>query len=188
MRTEKILVIGGSAGSFRIITGILEILRPGFPYPVIICIHRLRNVRSGFLETFSLKTALPLSEPFDKEPIKKGNCYLAPANYHLLIENDRHFSLSQFKPVIFSRPSINLLFDSAADVYGPDAIGVLLSGANTDGADGIAAIHRAGGLTIVQDPSDAEVKTMPESALSLFRPDHVMDAAKITTFIRNLHS
>ncbi len=185
---EKVVVIGGSAGSFRILTGILEALQPTFPYPVIICIHRLRYIRSGFMETLSLKSGLPLSEPFDKDPIKKRNCYLAPANYHLLVETDKTFSLSQFMPEKFSRPSINLLFDSVADVYGKDATGILLSGANSDGAEGIASLHKKGGLTLIQDPADAEVKTMPEAALALFKPDFIMDAGKITNFIRNMKS
>jgi len=183
---RKMILIGGSAGSFRIISDIIAAIPAGYRIPVVICIHRLRNIRSGFLETLGSRAHLPMSEPFDKEAIRRGHCYLAPANYHLLVENDKQFSLSQFQPVIFSRPSINLLFESAAEVFGRDAIGILLSGANTDGAEGMALLHEKGAQTIVQDPKDAEVATMPEAALALFKPNLVMDAAKIITFIREL--
>jgi len=185
---DKVVIIGGSAGSFRIISEIIAAIPANFPFPVLVCIHRLRNVRSGFLETLGSKAKIPMIEPFDKEIIKTGHCYLAPANYHMMVEDDRTFSLSLFKPVIYSRPCINLLFESAAEVYNHSAIGVLLSGANTDGAEGLAMLHQHGAMTIVQDPSDAEVPIMPEAALSLFQPDLIMDAAKIISFIKDLKS
>ncbi len=120
------------------------------------------------------------------EIIRGGRIYLAPSNYHLMFENGNLFSLSVSEPVNHSRPSIDICFETAAEVYGTRLVGVVLSGANMDGAKGLARVKKEGGLTIVQDPKDSEIQTMPEACLHLFEPDHIYDAARIISFITNL--
>lgn len=122
---------------------------------------------SVFLDT-------PVEEAREKEAVEPGKIYFAPPGYHLLIEDDRTFSLSADDPVQWARPSIDVLFECAARVYGADVTGVLLTGGNSDGAAGLARIQAAGGRTIVQDPDDAEVSSMPQAALRLFQPDYVL--------------
>jgi two-component system, chemotaxis family, protein-glutamate methylesterase/glutaminase len=127
-----------------------------------------------------------ICEPFDKEYIQSGKVYLAPANYHLLFDNGQRFSLSVHDPLNHSRPSIDIIMDSAAEFFREKTIGVILSGANMDGAHGLLKIHNLGGFTIVQDPSDCQISTMPGSCLELFKPDSVINAAGIINFISNL--
>jgi len=133
-----------------------------------------------------MRSALVVKEAEDKEPLVPCTVYLAPPNYHLLVEAQRHFSLSVDDPVLFSRPAIDVLFDSAADAFGPALVGLLLTGASEDGARGLARIQRAGGLALVQAPSTAAVRTMPEAALRLFSPDHVLPLDEIGPFLARL--
>lgn len=179
----KAVVIGGSAGSFQIVIRILELFRPDFPAPVFLCLHRLKQVRKGFEETLNYNSSLPVREPLDKENIRPGKIYLAPSNYHLLIEKDLSIALSTDHPVHHSRPSIDVCFASAADVYGPDLLAILLSGANQDGTQGVAAVKRNGGAVVVQDPSDCEISTMCESAIKLTKPDQILTVSNIIEFI-----
>jgi two-component system chemotaxis response regulator CheB len=153
---------------------------------MIVCMHRLRNVKTGLTDTLSKNNRVPVSEPFDKEPILKGCVYVAPANYHLLVEPAGYFTLSTFKRINHSRPSIDVTMKSAATVCREQCTGVLLSGANTDGVDGLIGIQKMGGTTVVQDPLDAEIPAMPESAIQSFAPDYILTAEKITTFIQNM--
>ena len=183
---DKLIIIGGSAGSFRIVRDILVSLPASYRVPLILCLHRLRDARKGFLEALELKTEFPLREPRDKERIRPGNAYLAPANYHLQIEYGYYFSLSVDEPVNHSRPSIDIVMDTAAEVFKNKAQGVLLSGANMDGSAGMKKIHDMGGYTVVQDPETAEIPTMPESALKLFIPDLLTHPAGIVSFIKTL--
>ncbi len=152
----------------------------------MLCLHRLRTVRSGFAEALQINSRLKITEPHDKEIIRTGLVYLAPSNYHLMFEQGLRFSLSVSEPVNHSRPSIDICFETAADIFRENAIGIILSGANIDGAKGMHMLKKAGGLTIVQDPMDSEIGTMPEACINLFKPDHIMDAGKITNFISNL--
>jgi two-component system chemotaxis response regulator CheB len=179
----KAIIIGGSAGSFHVVSNILNALPKNLDIPVFLCLHRLKHVRTGFVETLMLKSNIPVIEPYDKDPIKPGKAYLAPANYHMYIELGNKFALSTEEPVNHSRPSIDLSFFTAAQAYRNKLIGVILSGANRDGAMGIKKVSELGGMTIVQDPNDCEVKTMTESSLQLIKADHVLSADKIVNFL-----
>ena len=180
---SKAIVIGGSAGSFQVVIQILEKLPPNLSMPVFLCMHRLKHVRKGFEETLAYNAALQVREPFDKEEIRNGFVYLAPANYHMLIEKDRTISLSTDDPLNHSRPSLDLSFASAADVYGIGLIGILLSGANQDGTEGVALVKQNNGTIIIQDPMDCEIATMCESALRVTSPDHLLNAREIVEFV-----
>lgn len=183
MMASKAIIIGGSAGSFQIVMRILELLRPDLPMPVFLCLHRLKQVRKGFEETLNYSASLPVSEPHDKEYIRPGKIYLAPSNYHMLIEKDLTIALSTEEPVHHSRPSIDIFFSSAADAYGTGLLALLLSGANQDGTQGVAAVKRNGGTVIIQDPEDCEISTMCESAIKLTQPDQILTVSKIIEFV-----
>jgi two-component system, chemotaxis family, protein-glutamate methylesterase/glutaminase len=186
MTNYKAVIIGGSAGSFQIVTRILNSLSESFPLPVLLCLHRLKHVRSGFVEALSLKSKIPILEPFDKDQLKPGKAYLAPANYHMFIELANRIALSADDPVNHSRPSIDLSFITASNAYRDKLIGIILSGANRDGALGIKKVAENGGVTIVQDPNESEVKTMPEAALQLTKVDYVYTTDQILRFLLKL--
>jgi two-component system chemotaxis response regulator CheB len=179
----KALVIGGSAGSFQVVIRILELFRPDLPIPVFLCMHRLKQVRKGFEETLNYNAALPVREPLDKENIRPSRVYLAPSNYHMLIEKDRSIALTADAPVHHSRPSIDVCFSSAADVYGEGLLAMLLSGANQDGTRGVAEVKRLGGAVVVQDPKDCEISTMCDSAIKITPPDQLLTISKIIEFV-----
>ena len=180
---SKAVIIGGSAGSFQVVIQILERISPSLQMPVFLCMHRLKHVRKGFEETLAYNAALQVREPFDKEEIRKGFVYLAPANYHMLIEMEGAIALSTEDPLHHSRPSLDMSFSSAADVYGVGLISILLSGANQDGTKGVAAIKENHGTVIIQDPDDCEIATMCESAIKLTTPDHILTASEIVEFV-----
>lgn len=182
----KAIVIGGSAGSFQVISKILSNLPKDFELPIIMCLHRLKHVRHGFVEALNIKSNISLYEPEDKDSIKKGKIYLAPANYHLCIELGNHFSLSTEEMVNNSRPSIDITLETAAYVYKNKLIGILLTGANKDGAMGMKKIKDRGGLTIVQEPSECMIDTMPVAAIKLTQIDHVLTVSQIITFLQEL--
>lgn len=185
--TYKAIVVGGSAGSFQGITRILSSLPTDFPLPVIMCLHRLKHVREGFTEALSIKSVKPVIEPHDKESVKKGNFYLAPANYHLSVELGNTFSLSTEEMVNNSRPSIDITLESAAYVFKDKLIGILLSGANKDGAFGMKKIKDRGGLTIIQEPTECMIDTMPSAAKALTEIDHTLKIDEIIDFLNQLY-
>ncbi len=185
--TKKYIIIGGSAGSFNIIINMLEKIPKNFRHYVFLILHRLKNVQSGFDEAISLRSKIKVIEPNDKDMPVSGVAYLAPANYHLMFNLDTSILLSTEETYNHSRPSIDLAFSSAALSLKDKAIGILLSGANKDGARGLKEIKDAGGITIVQDPKDAQVYTMPQAALSIFNPHYVLSSEEIINFIKNLH-
>lgn len=162
--TEAI-VIGASAGAVEALSAILPALPGDFALPVLIVVHVPPGRNNALVPLFAAKCRLPVREAQDKEAIEGGAIYFAPPDYHLLIERDRTLMLSADPPVLHSRPSIDVLFESAADAYGPSLAGVVLTGANADGAAGLKAILDAGGLAFVEDPSNAHVPTMPQAAL-----------------------
>ena len=182
----KAVVIGGSAGSFQGMVKILSQLPKGFPLPIIMCLHRLKHVRNGFVEALSIKSVVQVTEPYDKENIKKGGVYLAPANYHMSIELGNYFALSTEEMINNSRPAIDITLASSGFVYKDKLIGILLSGANRDGAVGMKAIHEKGGLTIVQEPSECMIDTMPKAALAVTQIDHVLKIDQIVEFFKEL--
>jgi two-component system chemotaxis response regulator CheB len=182
----KAVVIGGSAGSFQGVVKILSQLPKGFTLPIIMCLHRLKHVRHGFVEALSIKSIVQVTEPYDKEPIKKGGVYLAPANYHMSAELGNYFSLSTEEMVNNSRPSIDITLGTCAYIYKEKLIGILLSGANRDGGLGMKQIHDRGGLTIVQDPTECMIDTMPKAALAATQIDHVLKIDQIVQFLVEL--
>lgn len=182
----KAVIIGGSAGSFQVITKILSSLPANFHLPVLLSLHRLKHVRSGFVEALSIKSSIPIIEPYDKDQIKPGKAYLAPANYHMYIELGNKIALSTEEPVNHSRPSIDLSFITAAQVYREKLIGIILSGANKDGAYGLKKIKDYGGVAIVQDPEECQVKTMTESSLRMTSVDYIYKTNEIIRYLQNL--
>lgn len=182
----KAVVIGGSAGSFQGITKILSQLPKTFPLPIIMCLHRLKHVRNGFVEALSIKSVFPVTEPNDKEQIKKGGVYLAPSNYHMSVELGNYFAMSTEEMINNSRPAIDITLGTAAFVFRDKLIGILLSGANRDGGLGMKHIHDKGGLTIVQEPTECMIDTMPKAALSLTKIDHVLKVDEIVSLMKEL--
>jgi len=182
----RAVVIGGSAGSFQGIVKILAALPADFPIPVFMALHRLKHVRHGFVEALSLKTKMKIVEPEDKESIRRSNVYLAPANYHMSIELGNYIALSTEEMVNNSRPSIDLTLNSAAYAYRNKLIGILLSGANRDGGLGMKNIKDKGGLTVVQEPSECMIDTMPRAAMSLTSIDHILNIDGIISLLKEL--
>ena len=183
----KAIVIGGSAGSFQGITKILSNLPENFQLPIIMCLHRLKHVRNGFVEALSIKSIMEVTEPYDKQPVKRGKVYLAPANYHLSVELGQYFSLSTEEMVNNSRPSIDITLETCAYAYRQRLIGILLSGANRDGAMGMKRIKDRDGLTIVQEPAECMIDTMPKSALAITEIDYTLKIEEIIQFLNELH-
>ena len=182
----KVVVIGGSAGSFSVVSKLLSRIDPAFPYPLILCLHRLKHVRSGLVEGLNMKSKLPVIEPFDKDKLKAGVAMLAPSNYHLFVEFDSTISLSTEEVNNHSRPSIDYAFSSAAFSFREKTLGIILTGANKDGAAGMKSIADKKGYTIVQDPATCDVDTMPQAALQLFQPDQVVGPSKIVELLNGL--
>jgi two-component system chemotaxis response regulator CheB len=180
------VVVGGSAGSFDPLMKVLSALPRDFALPVVIVLHVAPRKPSLLAHVLGPHCCLPVKEVDDKEAVEPGNVYVAPPNYHLLMEKTGRFSLSVDDLVHFSRPSIDVLFESAADAYGASLVGVLLSGANEDGARGISRIKAAGGTTIVQAPASAQAPTMPEAALRLTQPDYVLPGTDIGGLLARL--
>ena len=168
------VVIGASAGGIEALSQLLPALPRGMRAPVFVVLHLPRERPSLLVEIFQPKCALPIREAEDKEPVDAGTVYVAPPDYHLLVDGGPRLSLSADDPVHFSRPSIDVLFESASDLYRDRLLAVLLSGANEDGAAGADRVRRRGGVTIVQDPRSARSSLMPQSALNLFQPTHVL--------------
>ena len=177
-RTDAI-VVGASAGAIQALSRILPALPADYPIPVLVVVHIPADRSDLLAPLFQTKCRLVVKEAEDKEPIQPGTVYFAPPDYHLLIDRGPAFALSTDEAVHFSRPSIDVLFDSAADIYGERLIGVILTGANQDGAEGLAAIGRAGGRTVVQDPVSAAVAYLPEAALKQGPVDLVLSLPQL---------
>jgi two-component system chemotaxis response regulator CheB len=186
MTNIKAIVIGGSAGSFQVVTKILSSLPSSLSIPVFLSLHRLKHVRSGFLEALSLKSNLPIIEPNDKDQVKPGRAYLAPANYHMYIDMGSRIALSTEEPIHHSRPSIDLSFYTAALAYREKLVGIILSGANNDGAWGLKKVKDYNGIAIVQDPNECQVRTMTEASLKLTQVDHVFKTDQIINYLLSI--
>ena len=180
------IVIGASAGALEALSVILPALPAHFRLPIIIVVHVPPDKHSVLAELFQAKCRITVLEAEDKEPIMGGTAYFAPPDYHLLVEKNGTLSLSSEEQVLFSRPSIDVLFESAADAYGPDLTAVVLTGANEDGAKGLACVVAAGGKAIVQNPQTAFASTMPESAISLCPDAQVMSLAAIAAHLQKV--
>ncbi|RMT84222.1 chemotaxis protein CheB [Pseudomonas viridiflava] len=173
------IVVGASAGGVEALLRIFSGLRPGFSLPILTVLHLPDDRRSQLASVFQNRLSIPVKEADDKETIVPGTLYFAPSGYHLSIEADRTLSLSQEDRVFYSRPSIDILFDSASDAYGERLAGVLLTGANNDGAQGLLQIKKYRGFTVIQDPRLAQASTMPEAALALQSPDYLLSLDEI---------
>ena len=180
------IVIGTSAGGVEALSVLLPSLPVGLRAAVLVVLHLRRERPSLLVDIFTPKCRLPVREAEDKEPIEPGVVYFAPPDYHLLVDSGPRVALSADEPVNFSRPSIDVLFESAADIYGARLIGIILTGASHDGALGLEAVRRAGGVTIVQEPESAQVPTMAESALKRGPVDHVLSLEQIAGWLRAL--
>ena len=184
------VVIGASAGAVEALSTILPALPRALKPAIFIVVHLLRGKPSLMADIFQTRCALPVREAEDKEPIADGTIYFAPPDYHLLVDEGREgrrLSLSVDEPVNYSRPSIDVLFESAADLYGERLMGVILTGANADGAAGLEAVHRAGGVTVVQKPETALAPTMIDSALKRVSVDYVLSLDEIATLMQSLN-
>jgi two-component system chemotaxis response regulator CheB len=180
------VAIGVSAGGIEALKVILCALPPSFPLPIAIVQHRDKRANDFLAEYFDRLSGVIVTEAEDKEPLCAGHAYLAPAGYHLLIEPDRRFSLSVDARVNYSCPSIDVLFESAADAFAESLIGIVLTGANSDGAQGLKAIKTRGGLAVVQDPDEAEARAMPCAALQATPVDYVLDLKRIGLLLLQL--
>jgi two-component system chemotaxis response regulator CheB len=180
------VVIGASAGGMEGLSVILPALPVGLPAALLIVLHLPREHRSLLSEIFAPKCALPVREAEDKEPVRAGCIYFAPPDYHLLIDEGPRLALSVDEPVHFSRPSIDVLFESAAQLYGERLLGVLLTGASPDGADGLAAVHEAGGVTVVQRPDGGHQSQMARAALARGPVDHMFSIDEIGAFLASI--
>jgi two-component system chemotaxis response regulator CheB len=184
--SPRYLVVGGSAGSLEVILNLIAHLPENPNAVVIVVVHRKKDKDSILVDLLATRTRLPVREVEDKDPILINAVYLAPPDYHLLIERADLFSLDSSEKVHYSRPSIDVTFESVAEALGERVIGVLLSGANADGAYGLARIRQAGGYTIVQDPATAIVGHMPQQALNLTSVDKILPAAGIADLLVRL--
>jgi len=180
------VVIGASAGGVDALSILLPALPVGSTAAVFIVVHLPRDRPSLLADIFSHKCVVPVQEAQDKEPIRPGTVYFAPSNYHLLVDQGPHLALSVDDLVHHSRPSIDVLFESAADVYRDRLMGILLTGANEDGARGLAAVHDFGGTTVVQDPTTAHSPQMLLSALKLCTPKHVLPLPQIARLLAGM--
>lgn len=184
----NIIVIGASLGGLHALNVVLSALPAAFKCPIVIVQHRKPDADEMLVALLQERCHLPVREAEDKDPLAPGRVYLAPSGYHLLVERGTLcVALSTEAPVNYARPSIDVLFESAARAYGARVVGVLLTGANEDGAAGMQAIKRAGGLTVAQDPADAEARTMPEAAIKIGAVDMILPLEEMGKFLAELH-
>lgn len=183
----EIVVIGTSAGGIQALKSILPQLPASFSLPIVIVLHIPEGQPSLLAEIFEPKIKMKVKEADEKEVLKAGTVYFAPPGYHLLVEDNKTFSLTMEDAVHFSRPSIDILFESAAETYGANVVGVLLTGANTDGGLGLKRIKEVGGLGIIQNPATAEYPTMPESGKAHVLPECILALDEITLFLQEIN-
>lgn len=182
-RDFEAIVIGASAGGLHALTTIFETLPADFKTPIIVVQHRAKDEKGLLEEVLQNKCKLKIRQADDKEKIKGGNIYIAPPDYHLLIESDRTFSLSYDPLVNYSRPSIDVLFESASEIFKSKLLAIILTGANNDGAAGIEKIKKLGGFTIAQNPETALFPSMPRAAIKTGSIRHVLDLEEIRYFL-----
>jgi len=178
------VVIGGSAGSIEVLISLLGNLPPDYPLPIIVAIHLHPSDQGDLVRQMDAQTSIRVKEAREKHHIEPRNVYTAPADYHLLVEHDKTFALTVDDRVNYARPSIDVLFESAAFVYGKQLTGILLSGANSDGAQGLAVIKQSGGLTVVQAPDTAQCPVMPQAAINLGCVDQLLQPTTLLEILR----
>ncbi len=184
----KVVVIGVSTGGLKALKEILSVLPSEFSLAVIVVMHRHKNTDTYLEQSLDNECKIHVKQADEKEEIKAGVVYVAPPNYHLLIEDDCTFSMSVEGAVNYARPSVDVVFESAAEVYGNALIGVIMTGANKDGSLGLKRIKEAGGLAIVQTPETSEAAEMPRAAIAAANPDYVVPLDEIGRLLRKLES
>jgi two-component system chemotaxis response regulator CheB len=182
-KNYKAIVIGTSAGGLFALSSILEKLSADYPVPVLIVQHRSKDQRDLLEELLQGKCKIKIKQADEKEKIQPGQVYIAPPDYHLLVERDETLSLSSDLQVRFSRPSIDVLFESAAIAFEEKLIAVILTGASNDGASGIKKVKKLGGLTIAQDPNEAAFPIMPKASVDTGKIDHILRLSEIPGFL-----
>ncbi|MBN1822555.1 MAG: chemotaxis protein CheB [Prolixibacteraceae bacterium] len=182
----RAIVIGASYGGMEAIQAILANLPENFKIPIFIVLHIGSNRIDAYLSTLNKKTFFTVKEAEEKEEFVAGTVYFAPPNYHLQVENYNSLSLSTDEKVNFSRPSIDVLFETASWVFQKELLGILLTGSNSDGALGMKSIHKFGGISIVEDPETAVAKAMPLSCIQLSKPDYILPLQQIAGKITEL--
>lgn len=186
-RNYRAVVIGVSAGGLGALRTILSLLKENLSVPVIIVQHTSPNSGDYMVRHLDSLSKLKVKEADEKEKLEAGKAYVAPANYHLLVESDETLSLSVDERVNYSRPSIDVLFESASDVFGDSLIGIVLTGANSDGSAGLKKIKDSGGLAVVQEPRSAEVPAMPQAAIeAVGKPDHILSLENIAELLNRI--
>ena len=186
IRQYSVVVIGVSTGGMKALQEIIPNLPADLPFSIIIVIHRSPDGDDYLEKSLDDRSRLSVKQAEDKEEILPGTVYIAPPNYHLLIEDDRCLSLSVDCHVNFARPSVDVLFESAAAVYGSELAGIILTGANYDGSNGLKIIQKYGGLVAVQDPRTAEVQTMPLAAIAAVHEPIILPLREIAPFLASL--
>lgn len=185
-RRPELVVVGGSAGAVEVLQRLMSKLTTSFAPAMAVVLHLPPDSRAVLHELLAAPSRPPMKVAEDKEPIAAGTVYFAAPGYHLLAESDGTFALSLDELVHFSRPSIDVLFETAAEAYGDRVLGIILTGANPDGAEGLRAIGQAGGATVIQQPASAEVPIMPQAALAACPDGHVADVEAIARLLASL--
>ncbi len=180
------LVIGGSAGSLDVLLEVFPKLSPKINFPIIIVTHRKASHESLLTYLLQSKTTLKVNDAEEKQSLNKGNVYIAPADYHLLVEKNRTLSLDYSEKVNYSRPSIDVTFQSAAEIFKQNLVCILLSGSNADGVEGLKIVNNYGGRVVIQDPKSAVMPYMPQQAISFVKPHLVLHSVEIADFINKL--
>lgn len=179
-------VIGASSGALDALLTLLPSLPPGYRLPIVIVVHLPADNKSAIVNLLRNKCEIDIKEAEDKEFIRGGAVYFAPPNYHLLIEQDKCFSLSVEEPVLCSRPSINVLFETAAEAYGKKLLGMILTGASSDGADGLRAIIDSGGTALIQNPDTAYTAIMPQAAIKKCPEAQILNLEQIVYYLKEI--
>lgn len=185
--TCRLVIIAGSAGSLEVILQMLPELESDFTFAILIVLHRGNTADSLLADLLSVKTHIPIKEVDDKDPIRAGNIYIAPGDYHILFEKNESFSLDASEKVNYSRPSFDVVFESAAEIFESSLTCILLSGANSDGTKGLALVKKNGGTSIVQQPATASVPFMPQYAIDQGSPDYILNIKEMTDYLNKIN-
>lgn len=183
----KVVIIGGSAGSLQVLLQILPLIEKPVSFALVIVVHRKSSDEQTLEDLIALRAKIKVKEVEDKIKLESGFIYIAPSNYHLLFEKNETLSLDTSEKINYSRPSIDVSFESAAEIYGENLVGILLSGSNSDGTIGLKAIQAAGGTSVVQNPLSAEMPFMPNNAILHTQPDFILNTEEILEFIKEIN-
>ncbi|MFC4479129.1 chemotaxis protein CheB [Flavobacterium chungangensis] len=183
----KVVIIGGSAGSLQALLQILPFIEKPVSFAIVIVVHRKNSDEQTLEDLIALKSKIKVKEVEDKVKLEAGFIYIAPSNYHLLFEKEETLSLDTSEKINYSRPSIDVSFESAAEIYGQNLVGILLSGSNSDGTAGLRAIQAAGGISVVQNPLSADMPFMPNNAILHTVPDFILKTEEILEFIKEIN-